>query len=213
MPKHHLRLEFQQGDTQQRAIGFVGFRPFGGSKHNMSEMVAHALSREVAGSECLNSLPVSYRHAVPSLADRVRAAKIRVLVMLGEHPDVPAGKVHVEMVAKPTCGPSKDEDGRSCPDTPFSPKDPILAPQTFGISPRLLATRFRDTVVWSDSAGDFLCNHVAYCAYCREPKSLPARALFVHVPKATAGPEEPKTKTIIARTVQIIKDLVAEAKP
>ena len=167
----------------------TGFGPFGRVASNPTLRLAeHFSNRTVAGQELTCAvLPVSFATA----AERMRALleiggaggrPFNTVLMLG----VASGSPHwrVERFGRNHDAALTDADGFTPPERKIVVGGPEILPATLPVEPQIEAIAALGLpVVASDSAGEYLCNHVYYATlnYLKENNS-PIRAGFLHVP-------------------------------
>jgi pyroglutamyl-peptidase len=161
----------------------TGFEPFGGSDVNPSAEIARRLDgREVAGVAVVGRvLPVRWYVAVRTVLDHVAQVHPDAVIMFGQSGGRAA--VAVERIGINVCE-GKDnagEDGQGRPVVAGGPDGVFSRLPLHGIVAAMRAAGVPAEI--SNSAGTYLCNHVAYGV----PQSLaasgsPVPAGFIHVP-------------------------------
>ncbi|GGD68083.1 pyroglutamyl-peptidase I family protein [Croceicoccus mobilis] len=165
----------------------TGFEPFPGVPDNPTMRLVHSLAE--AGDATLRGartlvLPTRYGHAPARLAQALEPAP-RVLIMTGYSRQA-TGPV-IETRASNRCAALVDAAG----DLPTSPDDALHhrpAPcDAQALEKRLMRAGLRAEL--SDDAGAYVCNHLYYNALeMVETRSLPTRALFLHLPALVGTP-------------------------
>jgi pyroglutamyl-peptidase len=161
----------------------TGFEPFGGSDVNPSAEIARALDgRRIAGASVSGRvLPVRWGEAIAVALSAIAEVGAEAVIMFGQAGGRTA--MSVERIGINVCE-GKDnagEDGGGRPVVPGGP-DGVFS----GLPIHALVAAMREAGVpaeISNSAGTYLCNHVAYGV----PQALraagsPVIAGFVHVP-------------------------------
>ncbi len=172
-----------------RRVLITGFGPFGGVTKNPSSAIAEALDgRRLGGSEVAGKiLPVDFAAAPRELRRAIRETEPVMVVCLGVAAS--RSKITPERVAvNLQDAPIPDNAGFQPVDSPILKNGAAAYFSTLPIKNIVahLAERGAPVAI-SDSAGQFVCNHVFYHLMRVLRRTPQARGGFIHVPLPRHG--------------------------
>ncbi|WP_330341943.1 pyroglutamyl-peptidase I [Streptomyces sp. NBC_00557] len=194
----------------------TGFAPFDGQKVNPSWQAASLVAAEPPAGFTVTAaeLPCVFGQSIQALRDAVRAAEPDLILCLGQAGGRPG--VTVERVAVNVDDARiPDNAGNQPVDEPVVPGGPAAYFSTLPVKACVAALRAAGVpAAVSNTAGTFVCNHVAYGLGHLIATELPhTRGGFVHVPWApeqvtdgTAPALEPAT---VARGLRALLPVAA----
>lgn len=178
------------------------FDPFNQETTNASQLVLAELAKHDHIIPVV--LPTSFHRSFPLLRQAIASYQPQMVLMLGEA----GGRTHIQIervAINLDDARIADNDGVQLIQQPIEPKGPVgiftRLPYT-KVLPELHAAGHAISV--SNSAGNFVCNHLFYEALYRLPKSLPVG--FVHLPLLN---EQARSETPSFERDQIVDSMLA----
>lgn len=183
----------------------TGFGPFLSVVSNPSERLARYFDLHPVKGHTLTTrvLPVSFREATRLMEDAIAAGGAEglpfdIVLMLGVASNRPYWSVE-RLGRNQSTTSVMDCDNRRWSDRIIVSEAPPILPVTFPVADLLSAlVDTRLPAVASDSAGDYLCNHVLYWTLQHlQAERHGARAGFLHIPAddATFAPDDAQRST------------------
>lgn len=162
----------------------TGFEPFGGEKINPAQEVLRLLPDELGGARIgVQTLATANGKADRQLSEAVAAFDPDVILSIGQ-----AGgrsEITVERIAINIDDYRiPDNEGHQPIDQPIVPEGPAAYFLTVPLKAMVHALREEGIpAVVSNSAGTYLCNHIAYvAAHIAAQSEKPMRSGFIHIP-------------------------------
>jgi Pyrrolidone-carboxylate peptidase (N-terminal pyroglutamyl peptidase) len=178
------------------------FDPFNQEVTNASQLVLTELAKHDHVIPVV--LPTSFHRSFPLLRQAIASYQPDIVLMLGEA----GGRTHIQIervAINLDDARIADNDGVQLIQQPIEPNGPV------GIFTRLPYTKVLPELIaaghaisLSNSAGNFVCNHLFYEAVYRLPKTLPVG--FIHLPLLS---EQARTETPAFAREQIVQSMVA----
>lgn len=165
----------------QKRILVTAFEKFGGRKENASEKILQLLKKnKIIRNELIVFcvLPVHWEKSVRTLGTQIQKYNPQYIIMLGEAGD---NCIRIEKQASSVNGLHTDNSGK-LPAMPPNKKRKTLAKSSLKSLIKLKKEFIAQNLpcVYSNHAGDFLCNYVYYHSLKTQGNSR--QTVFIHIP-------------------------------